>query len=110
MNYARSKKAPILIFLFLLVLATSGCGQISGASNFTLAGGETVSGPLVLFSNNAILEKDSRVKGPVFMLCCNLIVDGYVAGSILLVSGNIRVDANASVEGDVNVISGNVAR
>jgi len=109
-NYVRSKKVTTLIFLLLLVIATSGCAQISGAPNFTLAGGETVSGPLVLFSNNAILEKDSQVAGPVFMLCCNLIVDGEVGGDILLVSGNIRLDSNASVDGDVHVISGNVAR
>ncbi len=99
-----------ILFLLLLALAVSGCGQMSGESNFTLAGGETVSGPLILFSNNATLEKDSHVEGPVIMLCCNLIVDGAVTGDIFLVSGNIRIDSNASVDGAVSVVSGNVSR
>ena len=110
MKFSYSKKLLKSVFTLLLVFAASGCGQVAGASNFTLAGGEIVSGPLLLFSNNAILERDSRVDGPVVMLCCNLIVDGQVGGNILLVSGNIRIDANASVAGNVNVISGNVAR
>jgi cytoskeletal protein CcmA (bactofilin family) len=99
-----------IILLLLLAFVVSGCGQVSGESNFTLAGGEHVPGPLLLLSNNAILEKDSRVDGPVVMLCCNLIVNGEIGGDILLVSGNIRIDDHASVDGDVHVISGNVAR
>ena len=99
-----------VVLLLLLVFTASGCGQVSGESHFTLAGGEHVPGPLLLFSNNARLEKNSRVDGPVVMLCCNLIVDGEVGGDILLVSGNIRLDANASVDGDIHVLSGNLAR
>jgi hypothetical protein len=99
-----------LILLLLLVVAVSGCAQVSGESNFTLRGGETVSGPLLLFSNNAILEQLSRVDGPVLMLCCNMIVDRNVRGKTLLVSGNIRIDEHASVDGEIHVISGNVAR
>jgi cytoskeletal protein CcmA (bactofilin family) len=37
-------------------------------------------------------------------------VDGEVDGDIILVSGNIRIDAHASVDGDIRVLSGNVAR
>ncbi len=96
--------------LLLLAFAVTGCGQMSRESNFTLAGGETVSGPLILFSNNATLEKDSRVDGPVFMVCCNLIVDGKVSGDILLISGNLRIDEHARVDGNINAVSGNVAR
>jgi len=96
--------------LLLLAFSTTACGQVSRESNFTLANGEIVNGPLIVLSNNAILEKESRVAGPVVMLCCNLIVDGVVTGDILLVTGNIRIDPHASVHGDVKVISGNVSR
>ena len=110
MKISNTNQFPKVVLLLLLAFGVSGCGQVSGETNFTLAGGEHVSGPLLLFSNNALLERDSRVDGPVLMLCCNLIVDGEIGGDILLVSGNIRIDSHASVEGDVNVISGNVAR
>lgn len=110
MKFLRSGNFLKITLLLLLVFVTSGCGRVSGESNFTLAGGETISGPLILFSNNATLEKGSRVEGPVIMLCCNLIVDGEVTGDILLLSGNIRIDAHASLDGGVSVISGNLAR
>jgi hypothetical protein len=109
-KFSRSKTLLKEVLLLLLAFAVSGCGQVTGEPDFTLASGEHVPGPLLLLSNNATLKQDSQVDGPVVMLCCNLIVDGEVGGGILLVSGNIRIDEHASVAGDVQVISGNVAR
>jgi hypothetical protein len=106
----KSKELRYAVVLILLLLMTSGCGQVSGAKDFTLAGGETVPGPLFLFSNNATLEGGSKVAGPVLMLCCNLTVDGEVGGNILRVSGNLRIGSAARIDGNVQVMSGNVAR
>ena len=99
-----------MMLLLLVVLAVTGCAQIAGEHNFTLTGSETELGPLFRFSNNAVLEKGTFAEGPVVMLCCNLIVEGNVSGDILLVSGNLRIDAYARVDGNINVVSGNMAR
>lgn len=106
-------KQSLLIKVMLaifLVLATSGCGQVTSGSNFLLDKEQTISGPLVVFSNNATFEQGSSVDGSIFMLCCNLIVDGEVTGNIFLLSGNVRIGGYADANGDVTVISGNIFR
>lgn len=49
------------------------------------------------------------VDGYVVMLL-NLTADSLLNGGILLVTGNIRIDIHADVNGDVDIISGNVVR
>jgi cytoskeletal protein CcmA (bactofilin family) len=44
------------------------------------------------------------------MLCCNLTVDGKVNGDVYLLSGNLKIDVHADVEGEVGVQSGNLMR
>ena len=76
-----SSNLPLIKKLFLvavITLITSACGKIAGGQNYTLGEGSTISGPLFLFSNNALLEKDTTVDGPVVMICCNLTVGGDV--------------------------------
>ncbi len=98
----------------LLVIITSsmmiGCTQNEDNRNYTLGKGEVVSGPLLIWEQNAMLEEGSYVEGSVFMFCCNLIVDGKVDGAVYLAAGNLRVDAHADVTGDITVISGNLMK
>lgn len=110
MKTLNHKKLVGLLLVIVLAVATSGCGQIAADSNFTLEAGDTVSGSLFIFSQNAILEEGSSVEGTVIMICCNLTVDGEVDGNIFLLTGNIMINANADVNGEVGVISGNVSR
>jgi hypothetical protein len=97
------------LLAFLLIFLTSGCGQIAGYSNFTLARGESTSGNLLVLSQNALLEQGSFVNGSVIMLCCNLTVDGEVSGDIFLLTGNVKIDMHADVNGDVKIGSGNLS-
>ena len=99
-----------LILMVFLVLALSGCSQVVGESNFTLDGGDSISGTLFILSQNASLAEGSSVDGSVIMLCCNLIIDGQVKGNVYLLTGNVRVDSYANINGDVNVLSGNVSK
>ena len=110
MKFLDGKRSIKIFFLLALLLAVSGCGQITGDSNYSLDEGERVVGPLVLFSNNAVLEKDSFVDGSVIMVCCNLKVEGSVSGDVLLLTGNLWVSPIGDVDGDVKVISGNLTR
>jgi hypothetical protein len=44
------------------------------------------------------------------MLCCNLMVDGRVDGSVFLMSGNLMVKPHAEVNGGLKVMSGNLSQ
>ncbi|MBK7319430.1 polymer-forming cytoskeletal protein [Candidatus Villigracilis affinis] len=63
-----------------------------------------------LFAQNADLLEGSSVDGSVIMLCCNLIVSGEVKGDVFLLTGNLKVENQADVNGDINVLSGNVSK
>jgi hypothetical protein len=103
-----------LLALLLLMFITSslmiGYAQNEDNRNRTLEKGGTVSGPLLIWEQNARLEEGSYVEGSVIMFCCNLIVDGKVDGSVYLVAGNLRIDSHADIKGDVTVISGNLMK
>jgi hypothetical protein len=106
------KYGPFSKILLIVVLAIvlSGCGQIASDSNFTLTGGETVSGSLLILSQNAILAEGTSVDGSVVMLCCNLTVKGDVNGNVFLLTGNIDVQSSADVKGQVSILTGNVSK
>lgn len=99
------KSALMLVLLVLL----SSCNT-RAEQNFTLQGGETVAGNLFIFSQNAILEESSTVEGTVFMLCCNLKVEGEVQGNVVLLTGNLWINTDAHVNGSTKVFSGNLTR
>lgn len=100
--------SKILAAVFLTI-AITGCSSIAGESNFTLTKGQSISGPLFILSQNAILEESSTVNGPVLMICCNLKVHGKVNGDVFLLTGNLMVDPNADIDGNVDVFSGNLS-
>ena len=97
-----------LLLAILLIVAISSSVRIAGGSNFTLAAGESVAGTLFILSQNADLVEGSSVDGSVLMLCCNLIVDGKVNGDVYLLTGNLRIDRHADVDGEVEILSGNL--
>lgn len=84
--------------------------HLVGTSNYTLEEGTSVPGTLLLLSQNATLEQNSSVGGSVIMLCCNLTMDGKVNGNVFLLTGNLWLDTHAEVDGDVNVVNGNLRR
>ena len=100
------------MFLLAALICTvvSGCAQIASESNYTLGEGQTTSGTLFILSQNADLLEGSSVDGSVIMLCCNLIVSGEVKGDVFLLTGNLKVENQADVNGDINVLSGNVSK
>ena len=107
----RKQKIWIGSFLVLLIIVLAiGRVRISNERNFTLAKGETIAGLHLIMGQNAELEEGSSVEGPFIMLCCNLIVDENVDGSVFLMSGNLMVEPHAEVDGDVNVMSGNLSK
>ncbi len=109
----KTRKQKLLVgsFLaFLLIVLIISRVRIANERNFTLAKGEIIPGLLLIMGQNAELEEGSSVEGPVIMLCCNLIVDGSVDGNVFLMSGNLKVESHADVNGDVKVMSGNLSQ
>jgi hypothetical protein len=109
----KTRTHNLLALLLLMIITSSlmiGCTQNEDNRNYTLGKGEVVSGPLLIWEQNATLEEGSSVGGSVIMFCCNLIVNGSVDGSVYLVSGNLRVDSHADITGDITVISGNLMK
>lgn len=103
----------VLAALFLcaaIPLLASQWIKVVSAPNFTLEKGENIPKTLLLLSQNVTLEETSSVDGSVIMLCCNMTVAGNVKGDVLLWTGNLTIAGHAEVEGDVNVISGNLSR
>jgi hypothetical protein len=98
------------ILVLLIIALAVGRIRIADGHNFTLEKGETIPGPLLITAQNAELKEGSFVKGPVFMLCCNLMVDGRVDGSVFLMSGNLMVQPHAEVNGGIKVMSGNLSQ
>ena len=106
-------KRKILFSLFVVVvIAAVAFSQVKivNERNYILAAGETVSGTLFILSQNADLLEGSSVDGSVVMLCCNLIVSGEVKGDVFLLTGNLKVENQADVNGDINVLSDNVSK
>src|SRR5512135_683457 len=94
-NFARV--VPQIVLLLLLALASTGCSRLDTAGNYELSAGQTIPGSLLVASGNVTLDQGSLVKGSVLMLCCDLIVRGEVDGNILLLSGDIQVDPQATI-------------
>jgi len=110
MKKSKHKILTMLLLAALISVAVSGCAQIASESNYTLGEGQTTSGTLFIFSQNADLLEGSSVDGSVIMLCCNLIVSGEVKGDVFLLTGNLRVDNSADVNGSISVLTGNVSK
>ncbi len=95
-----------LLLGLVLVITTAGCANVTSSSDYELRSGQTVSGSLYITSGNVTLDQGSRVKGSVYILCCDLIVRGEVDGNITMVSGNIEVDPQATIRGTVMDFAG----
>ena len=103
---ARMRSINILLGLALLI-TSAGCVNVAHSSDYELRSGETVSGSLFIPSGNVALDQGSRVQGSLYMLCCNLIVRGEVDGNIVMLTGNIQIDPQATIRGSVTDFSGN---
>ncbi|MBI3166217.1 MAG: hypothetical protein HYZ24_16150 [Chloroflexi bacterium] len=110
MKNSKHKILAMFLLAALISVAVSGCAQIASESNYTLGEGQTTFGTLFIFSQNADLLEGSSVDGSVIMLCCNLIVSGEVKGDVFLLTGNLKVENQADINGDINVLSGNVSK
>ena len=104
------RKTITALLLIALMISVSACSSKTDNTSFTLNEGESVSGPLFIFTTNATLEEGSSVDGSVVMLCCNLRVHGNVTGTVFLMTGNLEVGRNADIGGDIRIISGHVSK
>ena len=77
---------------------------------FELKEGETLDGSLVVMGGIATLQAGSEVRRDVIILGGTLRASGEIGGNIVAVGGTVELNETALVEGDVNIVSGNLAR
>ncbi|WP_129677035.1 polymer-forming cytoskeletal protein [Candidatus Chloroploca sp. Khr17] len=97
--------AYALLGLGLLLLLT-GTGVRIREGNLMLAGVSEGSDLLVLSGNLHVTER-ARLDSGLFVLCCNVLVNGEVRGDVQLLTGNLHLGPQARVLGDVGLGNGN---
>ena len=86
------KLFTLLLLLALLLLPTSAVyargaasglldGRVIFGDNFTLEGGDTLTGDLVVFGGNVTIEEDATVQGDMVVIGGNVSLDGTVNGT-----------------------------
>jgi hypothetical protein len=85
-------------------------GPVIFGGNYTLAGGETLSGDLVVFGGNVTIEADAQVKGSIVIFGGNVLLDGTMTGDLVLIGGAGTLGAKSLVKGDVVTVGGSVSR
>lgn len=85
-------------------------GKVVWGEDFTLRGGESVDGDLIVFGGNVELEEDSRVEGNVIVWGGNIEIAGTVEGDVAVFGGNVDLLDEAVIEGDVAVGGGSIDR
>ncbi len=96
--------------LFMTLPATSARAQggqpgddgvVIWNEDYTLAEDQHLEGDLIVFNGNATLEPGSVVEGSVVVWNGNADVEGTIEKDVVVSSGDIRLGANAWVQGDV---------
>lgn len=100
--------AYALIGLGLLLLLT-GTGVRVREGNLMFSGA-IESGDMLVLSGNVHMMERARLNGGIYMLCCNVLVEGEVRGDVQLFAGNLRLGPTARVAGDVGLGSGNYSQ
>jgi len=111
----------LLLFLALLVLPASAVyargasgglldGRVIFGDNFTLAGGDTLTGDLVVFGGNVQIDEDAVVKGDMVVIGGNVTLGGTVTGSTVIVGGSTSMSETAVVKGDLVTVGGSLSR
>jgi hypothetical protein len=76
-------------------------GVVIWNEDYTLAEDEVVDGDLVVFGGNVTLESGSRIKGNVVVWNGNADVSGVIEENLVISNGEIQLDEDAHVQGDV---------
>ncbi len=87
--------------------ATQG-GVIQVGQDWVLAAGSREEGDVLVISADAIVEADATLKGSLTVISGDAVIGGIVNGDVNVISGDVILKNTSRVTGDVNIVSGEV--
>ena len=97
MNKTQKITTFMLLLAFLFLPANSVYakglpdGRVVFGDNFTLDGGDTLTGDLVVFGGNVTIESEAVIEGDMVVIGGNVTLDGTVEGSAVIVGGSTNM-------------------
>lgn len=116
MNKIQKMTTFILLLAFLCIPASSVYakglqdGRVIFGDNFTLDGGDTLTGDLVVFGGNVTIENEAVIQGDMVVIGGNVNLDGMVEGSAVIIGGSMNMGETSLVEGDLVTVGGSLQR
>jgi hypothetical protein len=94
----------LLVLLFLTACEPTGFYRFAIAleGEHTIAPGETLESDLIILGGNVTLEAEAQLTGSVYMINGQFEAEGFVAGDVTQLSGNVALGENARIGGDLN--------
>jgi cytoskeletal protein CcmA (bactofilin family) len=116
MNKIQKMTTLVLLLAFLCIPASTvhakglQDGRVIFGDNFTLDGGDTLTGDLVVFGGNVTIENEAVIKGDMVVIGGNVNLDGMVEGSAVIIGGSMNMGETSLVEGDLVTVGGSLQR
>jgi cytoskeletal protein CcmA (bactofilin family) len=116
MNKIQKMTTFILLLAFLCIPASTvhakglQDGRVIFGDNFTLDGGDTLTGDLVVFGGNVTIENEAVIEGDMVVIGGNVNLDGMVKGSAVIIGGSMNMGETSLVEGDLVTVGGSLQR
>jgi cytoskeletal protein CcmA (bactofilin family) len=116
MNKIQKMTTFILLLAFLLLPANSAYakglldGRVIFGDNFTLDGGDALTGDLVVFGGNVTIESEAVIEGDMVVIGGNVTMDGTVEGSAVIIGGSMNMGETSIIEGDLVTVGGSLQR
>ena len=115
------KLFTLMLLLALIFLPTSAVyarasssnlldGRVIFGDNFTLAGGDTLTGDLVVFGGNVKIDEGAVIQGDMVVIGGNVTMDGTVSGSTVIIGGSTTIGELGVVQGDLVTVGGSLTR
>ena len=98
----------LLVSAILIPTTASASGfeddKVVFGSNYTLEGGEILTGDLVVFGGNVNLEEASTINGDTVVFGGNVTSNGTINGNLVALGGIVVLGEEALVHGDLTVV------
>ena len=112
------KFATIALVMTLVLLPTRSVSAASGGfdgkivigESYTLAGGETLTGDLMVFGGSAVIEEGAVVDGQVVVIGGSLEINGEVTSDVAVTGGTVTLGETASIHGDLVTVGATLDR
>ncbi len=96
----------LTVLVLIVTLGTVVFLFTSSRSERNDPGGRTVRGNVAVLGGDVRIEEDERIPGNLLIVGDDLILEGRIGGSLIVVGGDVELVSEAGVGGDISVIGG----